>query len=54
MHMRGGVLCITGDCGRKMALGLCITLCMMWIDMRIYNRSCAYTRQCIYILEGFW
>lgn len=51
--MRGNALCITGGLWRKEAPGLCITLCMMWIDMRIYNRGCAYTRQCIYILEAF-
>ena len=46
--MRVNRLCITKECDDNLAVGLCITLCIVWIDMRICRRGHAYTMQCIY------
>ena len=41
-------LCITGGFCGSLATSLCITLCVMWIDMRICIFESAYTDDCIY------
>jgi hypothetical protein len=49
VHIRRTRLCITERFGGNLDVSLCITLCMMWIDMRICIEMNAYAKNCIYI-----